>query len=133
MSYCTRQGMIERFGELELIQLTDSHNSGIIDEGVLTQAMDDANTEVDGYLAGIMELPLSNIPGALARSACDMARFYLFNESVPDAVEKRYEISIRYLTAIAKGQIALGAPVIAPTVNPAIVGIRTGSVFEKVV
>ena len=43
MSYCTRQNLIDRFGEPELIQLTDLDNLGVIDDTVLNQAISDAD------------------------------------------------------------------------------------------
>lgn len=110
MPYCTRQQMIDRFGEPELIQLTDNGPiaQGVIDDTVLNGAIDDASAEVDGYLAGRYDLPLSVVPTVLTRIACDITRYYLYDDAVPDRVEKRYDDAVKFLRSVGKGEISLG-------------------------
>jgi len=107
MSYCTRQDMESRFNENELIQLTDHDNLGIIDDTVLNLAISDASAEIDGYL-GKYTLPLSIVPTVLVRSCADIARYFLYDDQVPDQVEKRYEAILKYLSLVSKGDINLG-------------------------
>jgi len=107
MAYCTRDDMISRFSEREIIQLTDHEGLGLIDELVLSQSISDASAEIDGYLAAY-SLPLESPPTLLSRSCCDVARYYLYDDQMTDQVERRYEAVIKYLSQIAKGNISLG-------------------------
>jgi len=107
MVYCTRDDMVSRFSEQEIMQLTDHKNLGFINELVLSQAISDASAEIDGYLSAY-PLPLESVPTVLVRSCCDVARYYLYDDGMIDQVEKRYEAVIKYLSQIAKGNISLG-------------------------
>lgn len=108
MSYCSQQDLIDRFDENELIQLTDRDNLGAINTAVLGQAIADARAEIDGYLAGRHDLPLASVPVVLVRSACDIARYYLYDNAVTEQVEKRYDAVIRFLEQVSRGKISLG-------------------------
>jgi phage gp36-like protein len=107
MSYCTRQNMIERFGEPELIQLTDTVGAGVIDDVVLDQAMDDAAAEINSYLS-MYSLPLATVPAKFVRMACDIARYFLYDDAATDEVVRRFEAAIAYLKMIGTGKIVLG-------------------------
>jgi len=107
MTYCTQQNLIDRFAEDELIQLTDRDNVGVIDTDVLDLAISDASAEIDSYLAAY-PLPLAIIPVGLTRIACNIARFYLYDDNAPEHIEKLYGNSIDYLKSVAQGKISLG-------------------------
>lgn len=108
MPYCTRQNMIDRYGELEILQLTDRDDTGIIDDQVLTQAIDDASAEIDGYLGGRYQLPLANVPSVLEHLACNIARYHLWADGASEAVKQRRDEAVKFLTAIAAGRVSLG-------------------------
>jgi phage gp36-like protein len=108
MAYCTKQNLIDRFREDELIQLTDEAGAGVINDTVLNQAIGDADGEINSYLAGRYTLPLASVPEVLVLKACDIARYYLYDEAVPDVVQKRYDNAIAWLKLVAKGDISLG-------------------------
>ncbi|MUT41125.1 DUF1320 domain-containing protein, partial [Acinetobacter baumannii] len=53
--YATADAMIKKFGERELIQLTDNEESEYLDAinyDKLNAALQEANSEIDGYLMG---------------------------------------------------------------------------------
>lgn len=108
MAYCTQQDLIDRFGEDELVQLTDRANAGVIDEAVLTQAIGDAGAEIDGYLGGRYTLPLATVPVVLKRLACDIARYNLYDEAASEQVTRRYDGAVNFLRMVARGDISLG-------------------------
>ncbi len=118
MTYCTTQDMIKRFREEEIIQLTDHERTGNIDIDVLQRATQDATDEINGYLAGRYGLPLSVVPRVLTRLCCDIARYYLYDDAVTDQVNQRYEQAIKFLSAMAKGQVSLGLSQSGAKVNP---------------
>jgi len=109
MAYCVKADMVSRFSEIELVQLTDQDNLGIIDDTVLSLAIDDASAEIDSYL-GNYTLPLVTVPLSLTRIACDIARYYLYDDMLPaeGVVVKRFEAALKFLISVAKGDISLG-------------------------
>lgn len=109
MSYATPQDMLARFGERELIQLSDPLAS-VPDDVKITQALEDASAEIDAYLQGRYALPLANVPTVLPRLACDIARYRLWEDKSSEEVRDRYKDAVRMLEMIAKGVIDLGQP-----------------------
>lgn len=108
MPYATQQDLVDRFGETEVIQLSDRTSSGAIDAVVVAAKLADAGAEIDGYLAGRYTLPLVPVPLTLQRIACDIARYHLYDDRVTEAVAKRYNDAIKFLTGVSKGDIQLG-------------------------
>lgn len=106
-AYATKNDMIARFGIAELIQRTDDVDSGEIGERKLNFALTDASAEIDSYL-GRYSLPLSSIPPVLIRIACDVARYYLYDDIMTDEVKERYKLARDYMTSVSKGTVTLG-------------------------
>lgn len=109
MSYCALQDLIDRYGETEILELTDRDQSGDIDEDVADRAIDDASAEVDGYIGGKYSLPLDSPPAVLTRITADIARYRLYDNIATEEVRRRYEDALRFLKAVGKGEISLGA------------------------
>ncbi len=99
MTYITKQGLIERFGERELIQLTDRANvpPTTIDDAVVDRAIADASAEINSYLKKRYTVPLASVPDVLAKKAADIARYFLHGKSA----EKESPVTIAYRDAIA--------------------------------
>lgn len=109
MPYATQQDLVDRFGETEVIQLSDrTGTAGAIDVAVVAAKLADADAEIDGYLAGRYSLPLVPVPLTLQRIACDIARYHLYDDRVTETVAARYAAAIKFLTAVSKGDIQLG-------------------------
>lgn len=106
--YASKQNLIERYGSEELLQLTDRANTGSIDDTVITRALADADAEINGYLATRYTLPLSPLPAALEKLACDIARYRLYEDRVTETVAQRYKDAIRFLQEVASGKVTLG-------------------------
>lgn len=109
MSYASQADMIDRFGEGELISLTDRAGTGAIDAGVLDRALADATAEVDGYLASRYQLPLTSTPTVLVRVCSDIARYLLHDDHIPEPVATRYKASVDLLRQVSLGRVSLGA------------------------
>ncbi|MDX1301190.1 gp436 family protein [Photobacterium sp.] len=134
--YCTRDDMKGRFGEQELIALTDRDGSaGAVVDSVLNQAIDDACATIDGYLGGRYSLPLHIVPRVLARTACDLARYYLNDDVLGDEhqVAKRYKDAISYLEKVGRGVLQLGVDSnnARPESNNTATITSAGSVFGR--
>lgn len=109
--YTSQALMTERFGERELIELTDREHSGEIDSAVLERAIADADALVNSYLAPRYRLPLA--PELIAQSslgavASDLARYHLYDGAATEEVEKRYERAVAWLKDVASGKASLG-------------------------
>ncbi|MBB3231707.1 gp436 family protein [Halomonas stenophila] len=108
MPYITLQDLIDRFGQDELLQLADD-GAGAIDQGEIDLAISDAGGEIDGRVAaGGYDVPLDPVPSIIQAYACDIARYRLYDEHATDQVTKRYEDAIKFLRAVAKGEVLLG-------------------------
>lgn len=110
MAYATADDLIERYGEEELIRLTDRTGSGVADADTVARALSDADAEIDGYLASRYALPLQSVPNVLVRIACDIARYRLWADRASDEVRRRYEDARRYLESLSRGDVTLGLP-----------------------
>lgn len=108
MPYATQQDLIDRFGEDELIQLTDRDGDGAIDADVMDTALTDADAEIDGYLATKYQLPLATVPGVITQLACDVARYRLYDEHATEQVRNRYKDAVAFLTRLSRGEVSLG-------------------------
>lgn len=136
--YCSTQDLIGRFGEDELIQLTDVANAQgeyayQINQDQVDRAIADATATIDGYLAGRYPLPLPEIPPVLLRLACDMARYFLHDRSPLEEVTERYKEAVRYLEKVAAGSVTLGitAQGERPQTTDGAVMMSGGSVFGR--
>lgn len=105
MSYATQADMIARYGEAELVQLTDRLNTPpvLVDAAVLAFALDSADAEIDGYLAVKFAVPLATPPRLIVDYACDIARYRLFADRASDLIRARYKDAIAFLDRVAKG------------------------------
>lgn len=127
MSYATVDDMVLRYGQQELVQLTDLAHipPSVIDEMRVQRALDDAGAAIDGYLGQVYRLPLHGclkpaapgagpeyvMPPVLARLECDIARFYLYDDLSPEnEVVRRYQLAIKDLQAFADGRAMLACP-----------------------
>ena len=110
--YATVEGMKRKFGESELIQLTETEPPYLdaINMDKLNAAMQEANSEIDAYVGSRYPLPLQLIPPFLTEIGCNLARYYAVTGDLSenDPIKNRYESSIKTLTKISKGELVLG-------------------------
>ncbi len=136
MSYATQSDMVSRFGDREVIMMTDRARLGVIDTSVLSYALDQADAEIDPYLAGHYQLPLTSIPRLLVGFACDIARYRLSAGATNDTeeVRTRYLEATKFLTRIANREVSLGPDILNKPVTQAVtIKISTASsrVFSR--
>lgn len=113
MTYASQQDMVDRFGEREVIALTDRDNNGAIDAAALAAGLLSADTEINAYLAGRYALPLSNALPIVRDFACDIARYRLSSAEVVETeeVRNRYRDAIKFFDKVANGLISLGVDI----------------------
>ncbi|NIG88533.1 DUF1320 domain-containing protein [Serratia symbiotica] len=108
--YASRDNMVTRFGEREVIALTDLGYTAAIDDQVLAGGLSTASYEINGDVAGRYRLPLPTLPSILKGLACDIARYRLSGTErvCSDEIRVRYRNAIRYLEGVAAGRVSLG-------------------------
>ena len=118
MAYASHQEMIERFGEQELIRLTDRDGeAGAIVASVLDRALADADAIIDAHLQSAgYPLPMSGQVDLLTSIAVDLARPRLYDENPTETVLAREKTAMGLLGRIASGALKLGLP---PAETPA--------------
>ena len=124
MIYATVQDMIDRFGEPEMIQLTDPAEQAAVQSARIQLKLDDAHALADGYLGRVYALPLAGCakpvgvgavqyvpPPQLTRIVCDVARYYLYDALAPEhEVYLRYKAAQHELQQLADGRAVLACP-----------------------
>lgn len=124
MIYATVQDMIDRFGEPEMIQLTDADDLAAVKPARIELKLGDAHALADGYLGRVYALPLTGCakpvgvgavehvpPPQLTRAVCDIARYYLYDDLAPESeVYRRFKQATAELQAIADGKANLVCP-----------------------
>lgn len=135
MPLATLQHMVERFGEREMIALTDRDNTGGIDEAVLNSALNSAEVEINAYLAALYQLPFASVPVIVRDFSCDVARYRLCGSEVTETeeVRARYKDAIKFFEKVSKGEVSLGLNLLSQVQNTSgIVMINAKNrVFDK--
>lgn len=108
MSYCAQADLVTRYGESELIQLTDRAGLGVIDAEALAQAIQDTDAEIDARLGGRYPLPLEAVPPVLLKIACELTYYGLWHDQVPELVAERAKAARKLLEALGAGTLSLG-------------------------
>lgn len=130
--YATLTDLISRFGENDLVNLTDVNRSGAINLVTIDRAIADADSEIDSYVAVRYSLPLASVPTELTRVACDIARYRLYGLKPLEEVRQRYEDAIKWLAGVANGSRSLGLPAAqAPVVSNTVQFNSGSSVFTR--
>lgn len=109
MAYADLAHLIDRFGEDELVQLTDKSGVGMVDMAPIERALTDAAAEIDAAVRGRYVLPMSPVPDLLTRVACDLARESLYAARPTEAVKDRAKTARGVLAKIATGAMRLEA------------------------
>lgn len=76
---------------------------------VLERALSDADDTINGYVSARYRLPLSVVPSWMERVACEMARYFLYDDQVTDTIKERYTACIATLRDVSTGKAQLGA------------------------
>lgn len=98
---------------------------------LVTRALTDASDAIDGYLAGRYAVPLASPPQAIGRIACDLARYFLYDDQATDTVQKRHDAAVQFCRDVAAGKVSLGAVVEAPPSGGTVEMVSDGTVFSR--
>lgn len=112
MIYATSDDMIARYPNRDLVQLTNEDpTQTTVNTAPIDQAIEDASSEIDGYLESRFALPLTDPPAVLNRLTCDIAMYRLQSlrplHDLADA-RRRYDDALSLLLRVARGEVTLG-------------------------
>ena len=109
--YASMKDMIDRIGQQPLESLAWDDKNGELDHAKVERALTDAADEINARLCKRYQLPLTSIPTLLTRVAVNLAAYHLADATtLTDDLTKRYDIGIKLLQSIAKGEADLGLP-----------------------
>lgn len=101
MAYAALADLQARYGADEILQLTDRDGDSLPDAAVYGPALDDASTEVDGYLGAVTAVPVATPPALVVLLACEIARYRLWKDAASEEVRRRYVDAVAKLRDIA--------------------------------
>lgn len=120
MTYATKDDLIAAFGLTELINLSDraTPRTGNVDDAVVNEALEDADGEINSYIAARVPTPVSPVPRMLKTVACAIARYRLSKNFSTERMRNDYQDAVSWLKSVANGTVSIGdstAPTEAPT------------------
>jgi phage gp36-like protein len=75
---------------------------------VLLRALADAESEVNGYLAGRHEVPLATVPDVIVRHTIGIAIYHVIGTRATERDERLYKDAIAFLRDVSRGVVSLG-------------------------
>jgi len=116
VAYTSLAQLIDRYGEANLIGLTDRGNpaTGLVASDVVNRALEDADAQIDGHLAGRYQLPLAETPPLVADLAQVITWWKLHRYEPDPKVKADYEDAKRSLRDISNGIVRLSSAGVEP-------------------
>jgi phage gp36-like protein len=135
MPYATATQLLTRFSANEIAQRADRGDTRLVTAQLMTdaaagtslagytageqaaapkalavvqRALDDARNTIDSHIGGRYPLPIAPVPEILERVACDLARFYLYDDQVTETIQKRFDDAMKLLRDVRDGKSQLG-------------------------
>lgn len=106
--YYTQADYIARFGDQELVRLTDEDSTGQPDSFAFDRAAADASADIDAYLASRYPLPLADpLPRALTSIAAALTREKLHGQFPTETVTKEADRARKLLGDLSTGKAKL--------------------------
>jgi len=109
MAYCAQVDILEQISKVELIQLSDDANAGVVDESVVTRGIADADAEIDGYCGNRYSVPFIPVPELVRKLSVDIAVYNLYSrrQGAPEGRKERYDAAVQFLRYVADGKAVL--------------------------
>lgn len=112
--YCQTSDLVVSFSQDEVDQVGDRSNDGVhtADSPVVQAAIDQARSQMDAYLAVVLDLATlaAPYPPMLVTLNVDLARYRLYNDAPPPQVVERYKDALATLEQVRRGDlIVVGA------------------------
>ncbi|MBN9243382.1 MAG: DUF1320 domain-containing protein [Mesorhizobium sp.] len=105
MTYASLSDLVERAGEIEILDTADRDHDGIADADVIQAALEAADEAINGYLAVRFRLPLTTVAPVVQRWAVSIARYHLHRNGPPDYVVRDYRDAFAELEKAVAGKL----------------------------
>jgi phage gp36-like protein len=114
MAYSTLDNLLALVPEDTLIELSSDEDDAIaVDMTVISAAIAQGDSVIDGYVGVQRQVPLDPVPGLVMTISANLAIFNLYRRrnQVPDIWESQYKADVAVLVKISTGQISFGSAV----------------------
>ena len=111
MAYCTKTDIEKMLPASDVVDLTDDEGTGAQVAARVSEAITQADAEIDSYCGGRYSVPFVAVPDIIKKCSVDIAIYNLYSrriETIPATRSERYKNAIRQLEGIAKGTISIG-------------------------
>jgi len=111
MAYCTKTDIEKMIPATDVTALTDDEGTGAQVAARVSEAIAQADSEIDGYCGVRYSVPFSPVPAVIKKFSVDIAVYNLYSrrqEEIPETRSERYKNAIKFLEMLAKGTISLG-------------------------
>jgi phage gp36-like protein len=112
MSYATQADLEKLIAPATLVQLADDDHDGVADAGVIAEALEAADDQVNAYVGARYQVPFATTPGVINKVAVDLALYHLYtrraSEAVPEVRQTRYDAALKFLREVLEGKVSLG-------------------------
>jgi phage gp36-like protein len=108
MAYSSQNDLLMMIAPEELAELT-ADAGDLPDELVVEKAIAQADAEIDAYLGGRYEVPVTPTPPRVKTLSVDMAIYHLYSRRsvIPPVRRDKYEAALAFLKAVAAGTVGL--------------------------
>lgn len=134
MPYVTPEEYVKRYGSTETIRITDESKTGQIDQGKLSEAIDDQDQIIDSYLASRYVLPITGTFPILEGISAALTREALHRNKPTPAITDQADRARGQLKDLAAGRatlpVAVGQP--APGTQPEALAVRANDARPRV-
>jgi phage gp36-like protein len=108
VSYATHADLVGVFGAEEILRLAERAGEVASAEEVTARALSRAGARIDPALRSAGHVPPISDP-LLTAIACDLARYYLYDQAATEEVRDRHAQALRDLDLIAQRRLRLTA------------------------
>lgn len=84
---------------------------------LLSSVVSQAEALVNSYLRQRYTTPIAPVPQTIINAALDLARWYVYDDQIPEAIQKRYDTAVAWLKDLARGTAALDVETTSSTVE----------------
>lgn len=114
LNYTSISGFKSHISDRVLTDLTDDIPDGaeVLDEDILTQLLEEAESFVDSFAGVVYDLPLSPAPKALGMASYIVAKYNILlrRHVVEEDTEIQYSRILTWLERLADGKVSLTDP-----------------------
>ena len=116
MAYSTTQELLKRVTEKTLVQLTDTNETGIVDEEIVAGAIADSDSMINSMISPVYKVPLATVPPVIRDCSATMSvyRLHLYRSVDPGVWKDEYVRALGFLQSVAEGKAKLEGAVTEP-------------------